>query len=137
VLQLKPQTNALIDIYSHRETPNESTSGQEVANKQSLSMNESEENERQGRERAGLAENQNTPKTREDALQRTFTPSLVEGKGAHKKGRPPHENPHQKGTGDWIAWMLENGHATFAFMEGFSHMQVKHEPKPKPKEKWG
>ena len=137
VLQLKPQTNALIDIYSHIKTPNKSTSGQEAPNKQSLSMNESEENERQGRERAGLAENQNAPKTREDAPQRTFTPSLVEGKGAHKKGRPPSENPHQKGTGDWIAWMLENGHATFAFMEGFSHMQVKHEPKPKPKEKWG
>jgi hypothetical protein len=33
--------------------------------------------------------------------------------------------------------MLENGHATFGLLEGFSHMQVKHETKPKPKEKWG
>ena len=136
-LQVKPQTNALIAIYSHTETPKKSTSGQKVANQKSLSMDESEDNKRQGRERAGLDENQIAPRTHEDAPQGVFTPSLVEGKGAHKKGRPAAENPHQKGTGDWIAWMLENGHATFAFMEGFSHMQVKHEPKPKPKEKWG
>jgi len=136
-LQPEPQTNALVAIYSHTETPNKSTNRPKAANQQSPSMDESEDNERQGRERAGLDENQIAPRTHEDAPQGVFTPSLVEGKGAHKKGRPAAENPHQKGTGDWIAWMLENGHATFAFMEGFSHMQVKHEPKPKPKEKWG
>ena len=137
MLQLKHQTNALLAIYSHIETPNESTSGQEVANKQSLSMDESEDNERQGRERAGLDENQDTPKTHEDASQGAFTPSLVERKGTHPKGRPASENPHPRGTGDWLAWMLENGHATFGLLEGFSHMQVKHEPKPKQQEKWG
>jgi len=100
-------------------------------------MDEPEDNERQGRERAGLDENQDAPRTREDASQGTFTPSLVERKGAHPKGRPASENPHPRGTGDWLAWMLENGHATFGLLEGFSHMQVKHEAKPKPQEKWG
>ena len=136
-LQPEPQTNALLAIDSHIGTPKKSTSGQEVANKQSLSMDEPEDNERQGRERAGLDENQDAPRTREDASQGTFTPSLVERKGAHPKGRPASENPHPRGTGDWLAWMLENGHATFGLLEGFSHMQVKHEAKPKPQEKWG
>jgi len=137
MLQPKHQTNALVDIYSHIETPNESTSGQEVANKQSPSMNDSEDNERRRRERAGLVENQDAARTHEDAPQGVFTPSLVEREGAHPKGRPAAENPHPRGTGDWLAWMLENGHATFGLLEGFSHMQVKHEAKPKPMEKWG
>jgi len=136
-LQVKPQTNALLAIYSHTGTPKKSTSGQQAANKQSHSMDESEDNERQGRERAGLDENQIAPRTHEDAPQGAFTPSLVERKGAHPKGRPAAENPHPRGTGDWLAWMLENGHATFGLLEGFSHMQVKHEAKPKPQEKWG
>ena len=136
-LQPEPQTNALVAIYSHTETPKKSTNRPKSANQQSPSMDESEDNERQGRERAGLDENQNAPRTHEDAPQGAFTPSLVEREGAHPKGRPASENPHPRGTGDWLAWMLENGHATFGLLEGFSHMQVKHETKPKPKEKWG
>ena len=123
------QTNAFLNIYSAKEES-------QIANdskKQIPSKILTEKNEPRSGDHRGVP---NGPQSREDDPQGPFKPEVVEDKAKPPKKRPARENPHSKGTGDWIAWMLENGHATFALMEGFSHMQVEHEPKPKPEEKW-
>jgi len=59
---------------------------------------------------------------------------------SHKpsKKRPVTECPHQRGSGDWMEWMIMNGHHRLVLMDGFSHMQGKPQsPKPPTKEKWG
>jgi len=33
--------------------------------------------------------------------------------------------------------MVENGYGQFALTVGFDHWQIKHEAKPKKREKWG
>ena len=53
------------------------------------------------------------------------------------KKRPATENPYERGTGEWIAWMIQNGYGQYALTVGFDHWQIKHEAKPKKREKWG
>ena len=124
------QTNALKAIYSAIED-------QPIANnckKQIPSKILTESKEPRSGDQRGVP---NGPQSHEDAPQEPFKPEVVEDKAKPRKKRPATENPHERGTGEWIAWMVENGYGQFALTVGFDHWQIKHEAKPKKREKWG
>ena len=127
---VRPQTNALKAIYSAIED-------QPIANnckKQIPSKILTESKEPRSGDQRGVP---NGPQSREDAPQEPFKPEVVDDKAKPPKKRPATENPHERGTGEWIAWMVENGYGQFALTVGFDHWQIKHEAKPKKREKWG
>ena len=129
-LQPEPQTNALKAIYSAKKD-------QPIANnckKQIPSKILTESKEPRSGDQRGVP---NGPQSREDAPQEPFKPEVVEDKAKPPKKRPATENPYERGTGEWIAWMVENGYGQFALTVGFDHWQIKHEAKPKKREKWG
>jgi DNA-binding MarR family transcriptional regulator len=127
---VRPQTNALIAIYSAIED-------QPIANnckKQIPSKILTESKEPRSGDQRGVP---NGPQSREDAPQEPFKPEVVEDKAKPPKKRPATENPHERGTGEWTAWMVLNGYEQFALTVGFDHWQIKHEAKPEKREKWG
>ena len=129
-LQPEPQTNASLAIYSAKEKP-------KIANdfkKQIPSKILTQSNEPRSGDQRGVP---NGPQSRENAPQEPFKPEVVEDKAKPPKKRPATENPYERGTGEWIAWMVENGYGQFALTVGFDHWQIKHEAKPKKREKWG
>ena len=129
-LQVKPLTNALKAIYSAIED-------QPIANnckKQIPSKILIKNKEPRSGDQGAVPDASQSP---EDAPQEPFKPEVVEDKAKPPKKRPATENPHERGTGEWIAWMVENGYGQFALTVGFDHWQIKHEAKPKKREKWG
>ena len=124
------QTNAFLNIYSAKEES-------QIANdskKQIPSKILTQSKEPRSGDQRGVP---NGPQSREDAPQEPFKPEVVDDKAKPPKKRPATENPYQRGTGEWIAWMVENGYGQFALTVGFDHWQIKHEAKPKKREKWG
>jgi len=129
-LQVKPLTNALKAIYSAIEDQPIANNCKKQIPSKILIKNKEPRSGDQGAVPDG-------PQSREDAPQKPFKPEVVEDKAKPPKKRPATENPYERGTGEWIAWMVENGYGQFALTVGFDHWQIKHEAKPKKREKWG
>ena len=129
-LQPEPQTNASLAIYSANEKPKIANDSKKQISSKILTKSK----EPRSGDQRGVP---NGPQSREDAPQEPFKPEVVDDKAKPPKKRPATENPHERGTGEWIAWMVENGYGQFALTVGFDHWQIKHEAKPKKREKWG
>lgn len=129
-LQPEPQTNASLAIYSANEKPKIANDSKKPMPSKILTQSK----EPRSGDQRGVP---NGPQSPEDGPQKPFKPEVVEGKAKPPKKRPATENPYERGTGEWIAWMVENGYGQFALTVGFDHWQIKHEAKPKKREKWG
>ena len=127
---VRPQTNAI-------KSTNIAIEDQPIANnckKQIPSKILTESKEPRSGDQRGVP---NGPQSPEDGSQKPFKPEVVKDKAKPPKKRPATENPYERGTGEWIAWMVQNGYGQFALTVGFDHWQIKHEAKPKKREKWG
>ena len=129
-LQPEPQTNAFLAICSAKEKPKIANDSKKTIPSKILTESKEPRSGDQGAV-------PNASQSREDAPQEPFKPEVVEDKAKPPKKRPATENPYERGTGEWIAWMVENGYGQFALTVGFDHWQIKHEAKPKKREKWG